>query len=183
MSGTESHYNALCRYLQSRPDKERIMSVAADAIRDESLLQALLQLMSGADDTLRWRAAWAVDKVSQLHPSSLVGWRRKMVEWAMSPDVADGFRRLVLSSLYNLPDGEVLDVPFFNFLLDRMADLQSPPGVQALCMKLAFRMSRADGDLHEEFLCILRNMCMEYYSAGVVSVMRKCLKKQNKKYE
>lgn len=183
MNGANFPYEALCTRLQSRPSKDDIMGIASEALSDASLLDGLLRLMFVGDASLRWRAAWAVDKVSLQHPSLLMRWHREIVQCAMSDGVADGFRRLALSILYNLPDEEVLDVAFFNFLLEKMADLQSPPGVQALSMKLAFRMSRADDDLHEEFLCILRNMYAEYYSAGVVSVMRKCLKNQKKKYE
>jgi hypothetical protein len=95
---------------------------------------------------------------------------------AMQDDTPDGLCRLTLGILYHLPDDEDLDVAFFNFLLDVMLNLQSPPGVQSLAMKLAYRQSKSDGDLHKEFLCIIRNLELDYYSAGVRSVVKKCLK-------
>lgn len=182
MNGADSRYEALCSRLQGNLGKQCIMEIAEEAIHDASMLDALLCLMSEDNASLRWRAAWAVEKVSLMHPLLLIPWRREVVGWAMSSDVPDGFRRLSLSILYNLPADEELDVALFNFLLDRMVDLQSPPGVQALSMKLAARMSLSDANLHEEFLCILRNMELEYYSAGVKSVVRNYLKKK-KKYE
>ena len=64
--------------------------------------------------------------------------------------------------------------------IDKMLDPKSPPGVQALAMKLAERMSRINGELHKEFLCIVSNMETDYYSAGVKSVIRNCLKAREK---
>jgi hypothetical protein len=154
------------------------MEIATEVINDVSMLETLLCLMSEDNASLSWRAAWVVEKVSLMRPLLLMPWRREIVDWVMSVDVPDGFRRLSLSILYNLPVDEELDVALFNSLLDRMADLQSPPGVQALSMKLASRMSLAETNLHEEFLCILRSMELEYYSAGVKSVVRNCLKKK-----
>lgn len=79
-----------------------------------------------------------------------------------------------------MPDSEELDVAFFNFLLDRIGCLQSPSGVQALVIKVAARMSRIDDALHEEFLCVLRSMELDYYPAGVRAVVRNCLKRKVK---
>ena len=95
---------------------------------------------------------------------------------ALHPDTPHGLRRLLLSILHHLPDDEELDVAFFNLLLDTMLDLQSPPGVQSLAMKLAYRQSKSNSDLHREFLSIVRNMELDYYSAGVRSVAKRCLK-------
>ena len=57
---------------------------------------------------------------------------------------------------------------------------KSFPGVQALAVKVAARMSRIDDALYEEFLCILRNMELGYYSAGVRAAVRNCLKYKSK---
>ena len=178
MNCADLHYETLCSRLQGNLGKQCIMEVAAEAISDTSMLEALFRLMSEGNASLRWRAAWAVEKVSLMRPLLLTPWRGNIVGWVMSADVPDGFRRLSLSILYNLPAEEGLDVALFNSLLDRMVDLQSPPGVQALSMKLASRMSLVEASLHEEFLCILRSMELEYYSAGVKSVVRNCLKKK-----
>ena len=95
---------------------------------------------------------------------------------AMREDTPSGLRRLILGTLRHLSDDEDFDIAFFNFLLDVMIDLQSPSGVQSLAMKLAYRQSKSDSDLHKEFLCIVRNMELDYYSAGVKSVVKNCLK-------
>ena len=176
MSPSESLHESLRLRLSARPCKTLITTIAAEAIADKMILDALLSFLHEREDSLRWRAAWALEKVAGQCPSLLIGERARMKALAMREDTPSGLRRLLLGILYHLPDDEDFDVAFFDFLLDVMIDLQSPPGVQSLAMKLAYRQSKSDSDLHKEFLCIIRSMELDYYSAGVRSVAKKCLK-------
>ncbi len=176
MQSAEALYHCLRLRLMDKPCKALPMAIAAEAIADEKVLDALLSFVYHGDDPLRWRAAWALEKVVGQCPSLLIGEGTRMKALAMQTDTPDGLRRLLLGILYHLPENEELDVAFFNFLLDKMLDLQVPPGVQALAMKLACRQSKSDSDLHKEFLCIVRNMELDYYSAGIRAVARNCLK-------
>ena len=172
MSNSESLSDSLRLRLLGRPCKALPAAIAAEAIADEKVLDTLLSFVYHGDDPLRWRAAWALEKVAGQCPSLLIGEGARMKALVMQADTPDGLRRLLLGILHHLPDEKDLDVPFFNFLLDKMLDLQAPPGVQALAMKLACRQSKSDNDLHHEFLCIVRNMELDYYSAGVKAVVR-----------
>ena len=176
MNNAVSLTDSLRLRLMSRPSKTLITAIAAEAIADKMVLNTLLSLMCNEEDSLRWRAAWALEKVASQCPSLLIAERSRMKALAMREDTPSGLRRLTLGILYHLPGDEDFDVNFFNFLLDAQIDLQSPSGVQSLAMKLAYRQSKSDGDLHKEFLCIVRNMELGYYSAGVKSVAKKCLK-------
>lgn len=176
MSPSESLHESLCLCLSARPCKTLITTIAAEAMADKMILDALLSFLHEREDSLRWRAAWALEKVAGQCPSLLIGERSRMKALAMQADTPDGLRRLLLGILHYLPDDEDFDIAFFNFLLDVMIDLQSPSGVQSLAMKLAYRQSKSDSDLHKEFLCIIRSMELDYYSAGVRSVAKKCLK-------
>ena len=173
---SEFSFEALNIRLRSILGKQCVMEIALEAIHDVVVLETLFQLMARGDIPVRWRAAWVLEKVSQLQPCLLEDRYYEIVGWVMSPEITDGHRRLLLGVLYNLSPSEELNVCFFDFLLDKMVDLRTSPGVQALSMKLAFRMSRMNDDLHEEFLCILRGIYLEYYSAAVKSVVRNCLK-------
>lgn len=177
MNATGDWDKTLRQRLSGRPDKVVTLAVAAEAIADEAVLDALVRFVYSDEDPLRWHAAWALEKVSALRPSLLLDVQGDMRQLAMQADIPSGLRRLLLGILHNLPHDEALDVAFFNFLLDRMCDLQSPPGVQALAMKLACRMSRVDPDLHQEFLCIVRGLELDYYSAGLRSAARNCLRR------
>ena len=175
MSPSESLHESLRLRLSARPCKTLTTTLAAEAIADKMVLDALLSFLHDGVDSLRWRAAWVLEKVSSQCPSLLTDERPRMKALAMQGDTPDGLRRLTLGILYHLPDDEVFDVAFFNFLLDVMLSLQSPPGVQSLAMKLAYRQGKSNSDLHKEFLCIIRNLEFDYYSAGVRSVAKKCL--------
>lgn len=177
MNVTEELEKSLRQRLSGRPSKALTMAIAGEAMADEAVLCVLTHLVYSGEDPLRWRAAWVLEKVSMLCPSLLVGEREGIRRLAMSSDIPSGLCRLLLGILYHLPHDEACDVMFFNFLLDRMCDLQSPTGVQALAMKLAFRMSWIDPNLHREFLCIIRNLELDYYSTGLRSVARNCLKR------
>ena len=176
MNNAESLTDNLRLRLMERPCKALPAAIATEAIADEKVLDTLLSFVYHGDDPLRWRAAWALEKVAGQCPSLLIDERSRMKALAMQDDTPDGLCRLTLGILYHLPDDEDLDVAFFNFLFDVMIDLQSPPGVQSLAMKLAYRQSKSNSDLHKEFLCIIRSMELDYYSAGVRSVAKKCLK-------
>ena len=175
MNNAESLTDNLRLRLMSRPSKTLITTIAAEAMADKMILDALLSFLREREDSLRWRAAWPLEKVASQCPSLLIDERSRMKALAMQADTPDGLRRLLLGILHHLPDDEVFDVAFFNFLLDVMLSLQSPPGVQSLAMKLAYRQGKSNSDLHKEFLCIIRNQEFDYYSAGVRSVAKKCL--------
>ena len=167
--------------LLGRPCKALPTTIAAEAITNKVVLEILFSFIYNGEDPLRWRAAWAIEKVCKQHPQLVLSERERMKSLAMQTDTPDGLRRLLLSILHQLPSDADLDVVFFNFLLDKMVDLQSPPGVQSLAMKLAYRQSKSDSDLHKEFLSIVHNMELVYYSAGVRSVAHNCLKCKMKK--
>lgn len=164
--------------LLGRPSRSMVEAIAADAVADEDVLAVLFGFVYSEKDPLRWRAAWAIEKVSNRYPQLVTNERDKMMRLCMQDDIPDGLRRLLLSILYGLAADGDFDVDFYNFLLFRMCDLQSSPGVQSLAMKLACRMSSMDADLHHEFLCILRSVEKDYYSAGLKSVLRSCLKRK-----
>ena len=173
--------DALRDRLSGRPCKALTLAVASEAVADATVLDSLFRCVYKGDERLRWRAAWVLVKVSEQAPSLLAAEHAALVQLAMQPDISEGLRRLLLGICCNMPCEEEFDVAFFNFLIEAMVSLQSPPGVQSLAMKLAARMSRVDEALHEEFCCIVQNMKLDYYSVGVRSVARHCLKKKNRK--
>ena len=172
--------DALRERLLERPSKALILSLAREAMDDADVLNSLFLFIYSGEEPLRWRAAWVVSKVSEQCPSLIMEQRSRIVREVMSLDSSSGLQRLLLGIYYHMPEAEELDVEFFNFLLDRIGCLQSPSGVQALAIKVAARMSHIDDALHEELLCVLRSMELDYYPAGVRAVVRNCLKRKVK---
>lgn len=171
----------LCERLSGRPSKGMTLALAREAMDDAQLLAALLEIVYGDTGSLRWRAAWVLEKVSGQCPSLLVGERSEISKLVTQSGLPHGLRRLLLGVLYNLPEAKDVDVVLLNYLLDTMCDSQGPPGVQALAMKLAFRMCSTDADLYGEFCTIVQEMEMEYCSAGVKAAARNCLPKTKKR--
>ena len=164
--------------LTSRPNKSTTLALAHEAMADAAVLAELLHLLHEGPHPVCWHAAWVIEKVAQQQPELLTGERARLAKQAIHPDTPDGLRRLLLTTLHHLPDAAEIDVEFFNFLLDKMTDLQSPPAVQAISMKLAERMSRTEPDLHDELLCIIRNLELDYYPPALRSVARRYAKKK-----
>lgn len=162
--------------LPTRPSKSYTLALAHDAIADATVLVQLLRIINEGADPTRWHAAWVIEKIALEAPQLLLGERHTLMHLAMHIDTPHGLRRLLLTTLHHLPDEGVIDVSFFDYLLQQMTDLQSPPAVQAIAMKLAERHSRIEPALHDEFLCIVRNMELDYYPPALRSVARRCIK-------
>lgn len=157
----------------SRPNKATILALADEAMSDASMFAELLRKVYEGPHPECWHAAWVIEKIAQQHPSLLIGERSRLVKQAIAPDTPDGLRRLLLTTLHHLPDESELDVKFFNFLLDKMTDLQSPSAVQAIAMKLALRLSSTEPSLQDELLCIIHNLELDYYPPALRSVARR----------
>lgn len=162
----------------SRPNKSQTIALAHDAIANATVLAQQLRIVYEGSDSERWQAAWVIEKVALQEPTLLLGERHRFIRLTMCDSTPYGLRRLLLTTLHHLPIEEELDVPFFNFLLQQMTDLKSPPAVQAIAMKLAERHSHTQPALHNEFLCIVRNIELDYYSPALRSVAQKYIRKR-----
>ena len=74
-----------------------------------------------------------------------------------------------------LQQEHTLRTDFLDFCLEHMASVGEPPGVQALCMKLAFRMCQFYPELSEELRRTLESMDADSYKPAVVGLIKKIL--------
>lgn len=65
---------------------------------------------------------------------------------------------------------------FLDFCLEHMVMLEEPPGVQSLCLKLAYRMCELYPELKHEFDETLKLMHKEFYKPGMAHLINKCQK-------
>ena len=163
--------------LTSRPNKATTLALAHEAMDDDAVLTELLHLVYEGPHPVCWHAAWVIEKVAQQHPLLLTNERTRLVNRTLHPDTPDGLCRLLLTTLHHLPDDKEINVEFFNFLLDKMTNIQTAPAVQAIAMKLAERISSTEPSLHDEFLCIIHNMEFAYYPPALRSVAQRYIKK------
>jgi hypothetical protein len=85
-------------------------------------------------------------------------------------------RRLTLNVIYRLKmDEEDLRTDFLDFCLEHMADVEEFPGIQSICLKLAFRMCQFYPELMDELKRTLEAMEIDYYKPAVKGVRNKIL--------
>ena len=125
-----------------------------------------------------WRALWVCEKLSEVHPGWFVPLREELTGRLLSC-THDGSKRLLLSILFNLPVQEPVSVPLLNFCFDRMFSPAESIGVQALCIKTAYRLCQKESELLGELRIILESVETEFFSKGVTTTIRNKLKKIN----
>ena len=125
-----------------------------------------------------WRALWVCEKLSEVHPGWFVPLREELTGRLLNC-THDGSKRLLLSILFNLPVQEPISVPLLNFCFDRMFSPAESIGVQALCIKTAYRLCQKEPELLGELRIILESVETEFFSKGVTTTIRNTLKKIN----
>jgi hypothetical protein len=73
-----------------------------------------------------------------------------------------------------------LQTEFLDFCLEHMLDVEELPGVQAICMKLAYRMCMFYPELMEELKRTLQAMAIEYYKPAVKCARNRILNQRLK---
>lgn len=141
----------------------------------------LYRLIFDEDKNVAWRAAWAVEKISEKH----VNWfsEENFLELVNLILIKNhgGIQRGCLSMLLNLPLPNQIPVEFINFCFDSMISPKSPIAVQALSMKMLLRITQKEPDFRQELIAYLENIDFESYSAGFKSTRRNVLKALNNK--
>ena len=70
---------------------------------------------------------------------------------------------------------EDLRTDFLDFCFEHMMDVEEFPGIQSVCMKLAFRMCKCYPELMDELKRTLKAMEIDYYKPAVKCVRNRIL--------
>ncbi len=128
-----------------------------------------------------WRAAWAVQKISEKHPE----WFSEKIFLELTEICINtkhgGLHRGCLSILLNLPIPNSIPVEFINSCFEWMISPRFPIAVQALSMKLLYRICLIEPDFLPEFKAYLENASPDDYSPGFISTRKNILKLLNSK--
>ena len=115
-------------------------------------------------DTTDARArAKATDReLSQLLPAL-----DELIDIALSTS-NDSLRRLTLNLIVRLPlTKECLRTDFLDFCLNQMVRLSTPPGIQALCMKIAHRLCSFYPELNNELMRTIAALDLSFYQPAL----------------
>lgn len=120
-------------------------------------------------------ALWTLTKANDEELSQLQVIFHELIELAMKTDNSS-VRRLSLNIVERLKmEEDDWRTEFLDFCLEHMVDIEEFPGIQTLCMKIAYRMCKFYPELMKEFRCTLDAMQIGYYKPAVKALQHKIL--------
>ena len=120
-------------------------------------------------------ALWGLTKANKEELSQLQVIQNEFIDQAMQTDNSS-VRRLSLNVVEKLKISEDdLRTDFLDFCFEHMMDVEEYPGIQSVCMKLAFRMCSFYPELMDELKRTLEAMEIDYYKPAVRGVRSKIL--------
>ena len=121
-------------------------------------------------------ALWGLTKASVDELSELKVILNDLIELAMRTENSS-VRRLTLNIIERLKmDEEDLRTDFLDFCLEHMISVKEYPGIQAVCMKLAYRMCAFYPELMGELKRTIEEMDISCYTPAVKGLRNKILK-------
>ena len=118
-------------------------------------------------------ALWGLTKATDKELSALQVLLNELIEQAMHTDNSS-VRRLSLNIIERIKMNEDdLRTDFLDFCFEHMVSIEEFPGIQTLCMKLAYRMCTFYPELMDELKRTIEAMEIDYYKPAV-----KCLRKR-----
>lgn len=134
----------------------------------------LYSLMQSKDPAVSRNAAWVMTHKSNAQIAQLN--QKDLIDLILSTGDTP-LRRLTLNLVERQPMVEdEIRSDFLDFCLGHMAMMEEPPGVQSLCMKLAYRMCSYYPELMHEFQETLRLIHIEHYKPGLQCLIKKLRK-------
>ena len=120
-------------------------------------------------------ALWGLTKARKDELSQLQVILNEFIDQAMQTDNSS-VRRLSLNVIERLEISEDdLRTDFLDFCFEHMMDIEEFPGIQSVCMKLAFRMCKFYPELMDELKRTLETMEIDYYKPAVKCVRNRIL--------
>lgn len=136
--------------------------------------QELYDLVIGEEEKIGYLAAWIFTHCSLEANKWLYEKQDELIDEVMMCEHG-GKRRVVLNLLYRQPLADPPRVDFLDFCLERMLSVKELPGVQSLCMKIAYELCRTIPELTQELKTTLEMMEGELCPA-IRSVRKNILK-------
>ena len=128
---------------------------------------AFVALLHDDDAHVARNAAWVLTKATDRELSQLLPALDELIDIALSTS-NDSLRRLTLNLIVRLPlTKECLRTDFLDFCLDQMVRLSTPPGIQALCMKIAHRLCSFYPELNNELMRTIAALDLSFYQPAL----------------
>ena len=161
--------------LSGRIHMNDIHEIAFLAQGNDSIKQELYKLLFDKDDKLAYQTAWVFTHFAPWENKWLIDKRNELIDEVLVCS-HPGKRRLLLVLILGQPMVSPLRTDFLDFCLERMISKQELPGVQMLCMKLAYEMCRNIPELKQELRAMLELMEPDLLQASICAVRKNVLK-------
>jgi Zn finger protein HypA/HybF involved in hydrogenase expression len=120
-------------------------------------------------------ALWGLTKATNEELSELQTIINELIDQAMQTENSS-VRRLTLNIIERLKmDEDDLRTDFLDFCFEHMVSVEEFPGIQTLCMKLAYRMCTFYPELMDELKRTLEAMEIDYYKPAVKRLRKRIL--------
>ena len=120
-------------------------------------------------------ALWGLTKATDKELAELQMMLNELIDQAMQTENSS-VRRLTLNIIERLKmDEDDLRTDFLDFCFEHMVSIEELPGIQTLCMKLAYRMCAFYPELMDELKRTLEAIEIDYYKPAVKGVRSKIL--------
>ncbi len=143
--------------LSQRIGMDDIFEICYYTQGDSKRKQKLYNLIFDTDDKVAYQAVWVLNHFSLWENRWLYSKQNELIDEVIACKHA-GKRRVILSLLFRQPPANPPRVDFLDFCLERMVSRQELPGVQSLCMKLAYELCRPFPELLQELKATLEIM-------------------------
>ena len=141
--------------------------------------QALYDLVYDDDEKKAFQAAWVLTHLSFKENEWLYQKQNELIDEVLICRHA-GKRRLLLNLLLRQPLANPPRIDFLDFCLERMMSVKELPGVQSLCMKLAYELCRPIPELLQELRATLELMEPDLLVPSMYAVRKNVLKAMQK---
>jgi len=146
--------------------------------QNKSRKQELYNLILAENETIGYHAAWIFTHSIREEREWLYNKQDELIDEVLICKHG-GKRRVILNLLYKQPLTNPPRVDFLDFCLTRMLSAQELPGVQSLCMKIAYELCLSIPELKQELRTTLEIMNGDLCPA-ILSVRRNILKAMQK---
>ena len=127
------------------------------------------------DHRVARNALWTLTKATDKEIAQLQPMMDELIDQALKTE-SSSVRRLSLNIIDRLEMREEdLRSDLYDFCLDHAVEVEELPGIQAICMKIAYRISSFYPELIAELKRILEGMEIEYYKPAVKSIRSRIL--------
>ena len=164
-----------CERLKGAYSEGEALAIYNEVKQGDDFLGFVKQFMHNEDYQVARNALWGLTKATNKELSQLQIILDDLIDLAMQTDNSS-VRRLSLNLIERLKmEEEDLRTDFLDFCLEHMSSIEEYPGIQSLCMKLAFRICKFYPELMDELKRTIEGMEIDYYKPAVKSVRSRIL--------